>query len=65
MLAMRVLSCSSLSKVCSCVLELLMFAMRVLFFSYIHNVYFIDFKALLRFTGLLVVMRASLFKVKA
>ena len=32
MLAMRVLFCSSLFKVCSCVSELLMLAMRVLFF---------------------------------
>ena len=42
-----------------------MLAMRVLFFSCLRNVSSIDSKALLRFTGLLAVMRASLFKVKA
>ena len=52
MLAMRVLFCSSLSKVCSCVSEPLMLAMRVLFFSCLRNLSSIDFKALLRSTGL-------------
>ena len=67
MFAMRVLFCSSLSKVCSCVSEPLMPTMRVLMFSCFRNVssILIDSKALLRFTGLLAVMRASLFKVKA
>ena len=65
MLAMRVLFCSSLSKVCSCVSELLMLAMRILLFSCLLNVSSRDSKALLRFAGLLAVLRASLFKVKA
>ena len=65
MLAMRVLFCSSLSKVCSCVSEALMFAMRVLLLSCLLNVSSRDSKALLRFEGLLAVMRTSLFKVKA
>ena len=38
MLAMRVLFCSSLSKVCSCVSEALMLAMRVLLLSCLLNV---------------------------
>ena len=42
-----------------------MLAMRVLFFSCLRNVSSIDSKALLCFMGLLAVMRASLFKVKA
>ena len=65
MLAMHVVFCSSLSKVCSCVSEPLKLAMRVLFFSCLRNVSSIDSKALLRFTGMLAVIRASLFKVKA
>ena len=65
MLATRVLFCSSLSNVCSCVSELLMLAMRILLFSCLLNVSSRDFKALLRFAGLLAVLRASLFKVKA
>ena len=65
MLAMRVLLCSSLSKVCSCVLEALMLAMRVLLLYCFLNVSSRDSKALLRFSGLLAVLRASLFKVKA
>ena len=63
MLSKRVLFCSSLSKVCSCISEPLMLAMRVLFFSCLRNVSFIDSKTLLHFTGLLAVMRASIFKV--
>ena len=65
MLVMRVLFCSSLSKICSCVSEALMLAMRVLLLSCLLNVSSKDSKALLRFAGLLAVMRASLFKVKA
>ena len=65
MLAMRVLFCSSLSKVCSCVSEALMLAMRVLLLSCLLNVSSRDSKPLLRFAGLLTIMRASLFKVKA
>ena len=65
MLAIRVPFSSSLSKVCSCVSEALMLAMRVLLLSCLLNVSSIDSKALLRFTGLLAVMRVSLFKVKA
>ena len=53
MLAMRVLFCSSLSKVCSCVSEALMLAMRVLLLSCLLNVSSKDSKALLRFAGLL------------
>ena len=65
MLAMRVLFCSSLSKLCSCVSELLMLAMRIPLFSCLLNVSSRDSKALLHFVGLLAVLRASLFKVKA
>ena len=50
---------------CSCVSEALMLAMRVLLLSCLLNVSSRDSKALLRFAGLLAVMRASLFKVKA
>ena len=64
MFSMRVLFCCSLAKVCSCVSEPLILAMRVLF-SCLHNVSSIDSKALLRFTGLLAVTQTSLFKVKA
>ena len=64
MLVMRILFCSSLSKVCSCVSEALVLAMRVLFYSCLLNVSSRDSKALLRFAVLLAVMRASLFKVK-
>ena len=45
MLAMRVLFCSSLFKVCSCISEPLMLAVRVLFFSYLRNVSSVDSKA--------------------
>ena len=65
MLAMRVLFCSCLSKVCSCVSEPLMLDVRVLFFSCLRNVSSVDSTALLRLTGLVAVMRASLYKVKA
>ena len=55
MLAMRVLFCSSLSKVCFCVSEALMLAMRVLLLSCL-NVSSRDSKVLLRFAGLLAVL---------
>ena len=45
--------------------ELLILAMRILLFSCLLNVSSRDSKALLRFAGLLAVLRASLFKVKA
>ena len=65
MLAMNVLFCSSLSKLFSCISEPLMLAIRILLFSCLRNVSSIHYKALLRLTGLLAVMRASVFKVKA
>ena len=42
-----------------------MLAMRILLFSCLLNVSSRDSKALLCFAGLLAVLRASLFKVKA
>ena len=51
MLAVHILSCSCLRKVCSCVSEALMLAMRVLFCACLRNVSSTVYKALLHFTA--------------